>query len=96
MGSADVSRPRVSCPKPLRGGSTRALFEALSERLSKALSFLRDKKELTDERIEQGLARLRTGVLRACEEFTGSRAAERRHSILRGRILDFFTASQRV
>lgn len=45
------------------------MFETLSERLSKAFSFLRDKKELTDESIEQGLAEVRTALLEADVNF---------------------------
>ena len=31
------------------------MFETLTERLTKTFSFLRDRKELTDENIEEGL-----------------------------------------
>ncbi len=45
------------------------MFETLSERLSKAFSFLRDKKELTDESIEEGLSQVRTALLEADVNF---------------------------
>jgi len=45
------------------------MFETLSDRLSKAFSFLRDKKELTDESIEEGLSQVRTALLEADVNF---------------------------
>ncbi len=45
------------------------MFETLSDRLSKAFSFLRDKKELTDESIEEGLREVRTALLEADVNF---------------------------
>ncbi|MCY2960237.1 MAG: signal recognition particle protein [Planctomycetota bacterium] len=45
------------------------MFETLSDRLSKAFSFLRDKKELTEESIEEGLREVRTALLEADVNF---------------------------
>ncbi len=45
------------------------MFETLSNRLSKAFSFLRDKKELTAESIEEGLTQVRAALLEADVNF---------------------------
>ncbi|MBL8862583.1 MAG: signal recognition particle protein [Planctomycetes bacterium] len=45
------------------------MFETLSDRLSKAFSFLRGKQELTDESIEEGLSQVRAALLEADVNF---------------------------
>ncbi|MEY2784693.1 MAG: SRP54-type protein helical bundle domain, partial [Planctomycetota bacterium] len=41
------------------------MFESLTQRLTQSFSFLRDKKELTPENIEEGLRAVRTALLEA-------------------------------
>ena len=45
------------------------MFETLTQRLTKSFSFLRDKKELTDESIEEGLSQVRAALLEADVNF---------------------------
>jgi signal recognition particle subunit SRP54 len=45
------------------------MFESLTQRLTQSFSFLRDKKELTPENIEEGLRAVRTALLEADVHF---------------------------
>ena len=45
------------------------MFETLTQRLSKSFSFLRDKKELTADNVEEGLKEVRSALLEADVHF---------------------------
>jgi len=45
------------------------MFETLTDRLSKSFAFLRDKKELTEENVEEGLRAVRQALLEADVNF---------------------------
>src|SRR5690348_1441330 len=45
------------------------MFETLTDRLTKTFSFLRDKKELTDDNVEEGLRAVRQALLEADVNF---------------------------
>ncbi len=49
------------------------MFESLTQRLSGAFSFLKDKKELTADNIEEGLSAVRTALLEADVNFKVAR-----------------------
>ncbi|MFN9943458.1 MAG: signal recognition particle receptor subunit alpha, partial [bacterium] len=47
------------------------MFETLTERLSSAFSFLRGKKELSEENIDEGLRQVRQALLEADVNYKG-------------------------
>ena len=49
--------------------SARPMFESLTDRLTRSFSFLRNKKELTEENIDEGLKEVRTALLEADVQF---------------------------